>query len=87
MQTRGCAFDQAAGTFVYRAGMEVGWDEAKGVLFGGVPREWSHQRWFQQILAAVAGECGVRLKLSPSTAWIDVPPEVRSTIEAETDNE
>lgn len=74
-------------TFVYRAGMEVGWDEANRVLFGGVPREWSYQRWFEQILAAAEGECGVRLKLTPSTVWTDVPPEVRSMIEGKAPDE
>lgn len=65
---------------IYRAAMEVGWDSERGRLFAPRPREWSHARWFGQILAACAQEYGVRLKLGEETVWTEVPDAVRSEI-------
>ena len=68
---------------IYRAAMEVGWDPVCGVLFTPKPREWSHLDWFRQILAAVANEYGVRLRISAATAWSNVPELLRMQIETD----
>ena len=68
--------------YVYRAGMEVGWDAERGRLFSPKPREWSYLDWYRQILAAVAGEYGDHLMLSASTIWAGVPDALRAEIEA-----
>lgn len=73
------------GTFpyIYRAAMEVQWDADNSALYSPTPREWSYLRWFQQIVAAVAGEYGVRLVVTPQTTWTNVPAALRTEIEAE----
>jgi Integron Cassette Protein Hfx_Cass5 len=37
-------------SFIYRAAMEVNWSPETRSLVGGLPREWSKARWFQQIV-------------------------------------
>jgi hypothetical protein len=76
----------AAGDFeqVYRAAMEVYWDRSSGRLsHPQTPRGWTPAQWFQQIVAAVADEYGVRLKVTNETVWVGVPAEVRAEIEAD----
>lgn len=68
--------------FVYRAAMQVGWDEAKARLFSPVPTDWTYGRWFQQIINAVADEYRVMLQITPHTCWIAIPDDVRGEIEA-----
>jgi hypothetical protein len=65
---------------IYRAAMEVHWDSQKRCLFSPKPREWSYVRWFEQIVAAAAGEYGVHLGLTPHTVWSNVAEELRSAI-------
>jgi hypothetical protein len=62
--------------------MEVGWDAEIGRLFSPKPREWTYPRWFRQILTAVADECGVLLRLAPTTIWSGISESLRSEIEA-----
>lgn len=67
---------------IYRAAMGVAWDRETSAIFSPVPRDWSHSRWFEQILAAAAGEYGIALTLGPKTLWTAVPPEVRRHMES-----
>ena len=67
---------------IYRAAMEVQWDEERGRLYSPVPRKWSLAQWYTQIVAAAADEYGVALERNSETKWNDVPPEVRLQIEA-----
>jgi hypothetical protein len=64
---------------IYREAMEVHWDAASRQLYSPRPHEWTYPRWFQQIVHAAA-EQGWELRLMPSTAWIDIPAEVRAEI-------
>ena len=66
---------------IYRAAMEVAWDEARGYLVAPSPRSWTPLRWFQQILAAVEDEYGTRLQTSAATDWTSCPPALRAQIE------
>jgi hypothetical protein len=34
--------------YIYRAGMEVSWDESGEFLYSPSPREWTYVRWFEQ---------------------------------------
>jgi len=68
---------------IYRAAKEVGWDQARGVLFSPQPREWSYRDWFRQILAAVTDEYGVHLRIGVATTWSNVPDLLRTQIEAD----
>jgi hypothetical protein len=69
--------------YVYRAAMEVHWDQARGVLFSPKPREWSYRQWFRQILDAVTDEYGVHLRIGVGTTWTNVPDLLRTQIEAD----
>ena len=64
--------------FIYRAGMEVGWDADLRSLHSPKPRDWSYMRWFQQILAAAAEEYGCKLVLTDDTAWVNVDPGTKA---------
>jgi hypothetical protein len=65
---------------IYRAAMEVHWDEPSQSLFSPAPREWTYVNWFDQIVAAVKDEYGINLLLTPSTAWRNTPNDLRSEI-------
>jgi hypothetical protein len=64
--------------FIYRAAMEVSWDESSRGLSSPVPRPggWSHPDWFHQISRAVAAEYDVKLLVEPATKW-SVSDELR----------
>jgi hypothetical protein len=66
--------------YIYRAGMEAGWDASERRLFGAKPREWTYLDWFKQIVAAAADEYRTRLRLTPDTVWSDIPPALRAEI-------
>ena len=59
--------------FVYRAAMEIEWDEELQDFYTPIPKDWSYSDWFRQILTAVRSELGVHLRVVPSTAWKNVP--------------
>ena len=69
--------------YIYRAAMGVEWDPVRGILFAPKPRGWSHLDWFRQILAAVADEYGVRLRVGAATAWSNIPELLRMQIETD----
>jgi hypothetical protein len=66
---------------IYRAATGVEWDAAALALASPVPREFSHSRWFEQIVSSVAGEYGIELTLGPDTNWTAVPADARREIE------
>ena len=70
--------------FVYRAGMEVRWDELGRFLHSPPPREWPYVRWFQQIVAAVVSEYGCSLSITPQTRWNGVHASQQAAILAAT---
>src|SRR5690242_4029887 len=53
---------------IYREAMEVTWDTARRSLRSPVPRGWTYEHWFQQILDAVRQQ-GVELVIDESTRW------------------
>ena len=67
-------------SLIYRAALEVGWDPASRSLFGPKPREWTYPMWFGQILAAAETEYGVRLSLTSTTTWLNIPEELQAEI-------
>lgn len=67
--------------FFYRAAMEVNWDAATRRLFSPKPREWTYLDWFKQIIAAAADEYGTALRVTPDTAWTNIPAGLRAEIE------
>lgn len=68
--------------FIFRAGMEVTWNEAIRGLSSPVPRSggWSHPDWFRKIIREVADEYGAILWIKPGTKW-SVSQELRASIE------
>jgi Integron Cassette Protein Hfx_Cass5 len=65
---------------IYRAGMEVHWDAKGQYPYSPKPREWSYVRWFQQILAAVKGEYGCTLVITPETRWQNIDDALKIMI-------
>jgi hypothetical protein len=70
----------AAFPLIYRAAMEVHWDDKGRYLFSPAPREWSYARWFQQILAAVRDEYGYVLVVNNQTSWHGISSSDKSTM-------
>jgi hypothetical protein len=66
--------------FVYRAAMEVDWDEESQSFICPAPREWSYLDWYKQVLAAAVSEPGILLKVTNTTAWINIPRELQEQI-------
>lgn len=66
--------------FIYRAGMEVQWDEDGKYLYSPPPREWSYTRWFQQVIAAVKGEYGCVMVITSETIWHNVDDTLKVSI-------
>ena len=66
--------------YIYREAMEVNWDAAAGALYSPVPREWSLQDWYHQIVKAAA-EQACDLTITAGTRWINVPASLQSKIE------
>ena len=67
---------------VYRSAMEVYWDrQTRRLSNPRRPRDWTPVQWFQQIVAAIADEYGVLLKLNTRTTWTAVPADLQSAIE------
>ena len=66
--------------FIHRAGMEVHWDNDGKYLYSPPPREWSYIRCFQQIIAAVKGEYGCVLAITPDTRWHNVEDTLKVLI-------
>jgi len=66
--------------FIYRAAMEVEWDDVERCFYTPVPQELSYGDWWLKVLAAVESEMGVALKIDGATIWEDVPPSVEQEI-------
>ena len=70
--------------FVYRAAMEVDWNEDLECFSCPKPREWSYFDWYKQVISAVVSEMGILLKISNKTAWRNISNELKSQIENST---
>lgn len=68
-------------TMIYRAAIEVHWDNNLRCLYSPKPREWNYLQWFRHIITGVESECGCSLKLKSETQWKSVPPELQADIE------
>ena len=68
--------------YVWRAAMEVYWDEKRNRLFSPKPKEWSYVDWFNQIIWAAADEYETWLRLTPETAWTGLSDELRTQMQS-----
>ena len=66
--------------YIYRAGMEVQWDEQGEFLFSPPTREWTYVRWFEQLVEAARGECGYDLTVNSLTRWVAIEPSLKEAI-------
>lgn len=69
--------------FVYRAALEVDWDEQLKDFFTPIPKEWSYADWFSQIRSAVKSEMGIHLRVVSATVWKNISDDQRQEIENE----
>ena len=65
---------------IYRAAMEVHWDQKGRFLYSPRPREWSYPQWFHQIVAAARGEYGCALSITPQTRWNNIDANLKEAI-------
>jgi hypothetical protein len=66
--------------YIYRAAMEVHWDNEGRYLYSPKPREWSYVRWFQQIIAAAKDEYNCHLVITPETRWLNIDDILKTEI-------
>ena len=66
---------------IYRTASEVHWDNNNSVLFSPKPREWSYLDWYKHIIKIAKEECLCGLYLTKETKWINIPREIKSSIE------
>jgi hypothetical protein len=69
-------------TQIHRDDSGIEWNDEMRALCAAEPHRWEHQALFRQIRGAVKREYGRDLVLTPSTVWDNVPPDLRSKIEA-----
>ena len=69
--------------YIYRAGMEIYWNESTKRLSHPAQRDWSPARWVRQIVAAMASEYHVLLELTDETVWSNVSHDLCAEIIAE----
>lgn len=70
--------------FIYRTATGVSWNEPKQSFASPVPREWSYFQWFANIVSSAVSELGVRLVVTPSTQWVNVPNDLQNQLEGDT---
>jgi hypothetical protein len=61
--------------YIYREAVEVHWDPNRHYVHSPKPREWTYLQWFQHIIDAAALQ-SCELRLTPSTIWINIAPEL-----------
>lgn len=66
--------------YIYRDATGVRWDNRKRCLYGGIPRQFSHQDWFEAIRDAVEREYGDNLVLTKLTEWVNISDELRANL-------
>lgn len=66
--------------YIYRAAMEVNWDDKNKFLYSPKPREWGYLNWYQQILKATFSEYKCKLIITDKTSWINIPKELKEEI-------
>ena len=66
--------------FIYRAAMEVDWDEDQQSFYTPAPRELSYADWYVKVLEAVRSEMGMLLSIDNTTVWDDISPALEQTI-------
>lgn len=64
--------DHASFQYVYRAAVEVYWDN-KGYFHSPVPRELSYSQWLEQVRFSIRDELGIELVSLRDTSYISVP--------------
>lgn len=65
---------------IYRAAMEVNWNNDGKYLYSPKPKKWSYSMWFKQIHAAAKDEYGVSLKISNETRWENIDAALKKSI-------
>jgi len=65
---------------IYRAAMEVQWDEGRRCLYAPKPRDWSYASWFRQITDAARREYDTELRIVPTTSWLNVDANLQQEI-------
>jgi len=68
--------------FIYRAAAEISWEPEAMRFVSPRPGLGPPAAHFAHIAAAAADELGWRFYVSPRTTWVNVPEDLRATIEA-----
>jgi hypothetical protein len=86
IQENGCLLVKPVGNpskmfrFIYRAAMEVDWEEESQSFICPKPRKWSYFDWYRQVITAVVSEMGTLLKITENTLWQNVSTELKNQI-------
>ena len=69
----------AAFPYIYREAVDIHWEPNRAYLHATEPRDWTYLQCFQAIIGAAALQ-GYDLQLTTSTAWTNVPEDLRLEI-------
>ena len=72
--------DTATFPYIYREAVEVHWEPSLHRLHYPKPRGWTYLLWFQHIIGAAELQ-SYDLRLTPSTAWRNMPSELIAEIQ------
>jgi len=65
---------------IYRTASGVHWNCERAYLFSPIPREWTQRKWFDQIVAQIADEYRIRLRITPDTMCVGMTHELEADI-------
>lgn len=65
---------------IWRAAVEVNWDNKGLFLYSLKPREWSYLDWYKHITGTIESEYKCILFLSENTEWVNIPPILKNQI-------
>ena len=88
LDDQGCLFVRPSAAtaaefeYIWRAAMGIRWDSNDGALHAYESTRWAVADLYQQMIAAVLDEYGIRLQATPGTVWSRIPADVRKEIEA-----
>jgi hypothetical protein len=67
--------------YVYRAAAGIYWDQERAGFKFATKKNGQYAKWFAHIVNVASEEMGLRLQLSPSVAWTNIPNEARDEIQ------
>jgi hypothetical protein len=66
--------------YIYREAAGVYWSGDLGCFHSTLPKDWSHQQWYEQIVTVVWSGLKIKLDLTPDTQYEGTPGNFKTDI-------